>query len=200
MTDRRKSLEQGARRINKTAKTLMHDPDFVWFVMFTMAGKEFIAQKMLTRFGLVNYLPLHRKWRRVNRTTKEKRRFAYPALSGCLFVAAPKWWADWDRLFDLTPIYGVLGISGRAIRFEGIDLHDFLEINKSKFEVPDEQRHMRTHHEFEVGDQVLVVDGALDGRVYEVEDIEGPNAKILIKFLGKTQYVDVALDKLEKAA
>ena len=127
MADRRKSLERGARRRNKAAKTLMlDDDDVVWFVVFVIAGKEFIAQKMLTRFGLVNYLPLHCKWRRVNRTTREKQRFAYPALSGCLFVSAPRQWADWDRLFELTPVYGVLGVSGRAIRFDGSELHDFL--------------------------------------------------------------------------
>lgn len=200
MNDRRQQLEQGARRINTAARSQMSNGNCAWYVGFVPPQKEFIAQKMLKQFGAYAYLPMHRKWRRANRTTREKKCYAYPALPGCLFFGLEIERERWYDLFNLGPVRGVLGLHGKPTALPGARLNAFLEENGDAFTVADEQRFMRTHHEFATGDRVNVVDGPFDGRVAEVTEIVNSSAKIWINLLGTQHLVDIGLDQLEKAS
>ena len=57
---------------------------------------------------------------------------------------------------------------------------------------------MKTHHEFDVGDEVMVTDGAFSGQHARVVDLNGPKAKILLNFLGAERSIIVNTEGLER--
>ncbi|MCR9236177.1 MAG: hypothetical protein NXI17_05855 [Alphaproteobacteria bacterium] len=198
---RREALEQGARRTNREARASMVDTDRVWYAGFVLSGKEFIAQKLLKRVGAVPYLPLCQKWRRVNRYRREKVRIAYPAIAGSLFLGFERGQENWYEVFQRAPnLYGVLGANGYPVALDGNRLNRFITENKFRFGAADEERFMRTHHEFKIGDRVQIVSGPFDGNIVDVKTIKGSHARILLELFGGTQEVEIGLDNLEKAA
>ncbi len=198
---RRAPLEQGARRMNKTARDQMLNPDIVWYAVFVLSGKEFPAQKVLRHWAACIYLPLCRKWRRLNRYKRDKIKIAYPAVAGCLFVGFERGQESWFDIFrSVNSVYGVLGVNGRPVVLDGSRLAAFVNDNRILFDVAEEEKFMRTYHEFKIGDRVQIVDGPFGGHVVDVRDIKGKNAYILLNLLGGIQNVEISLDKLEKAA
>lgn len=201
MTDRQKSLEQGARRLNKSAREKMNHPEMVWYVVFVIAGREYIVQKVLKHWGAQVYLPLCTKWRRVNRFKREKERIAYPAIAGSMFVGFPNDNVDWFGMFtEVQSVYGVLGVDGKPFAIPGARLSQFVADNRFKLNAAEEEKFMRTYHEFAVGDLVSVVEGPFSGHVAKVEKIDGERAYMLIKLLGGIQHVGFPIDFVEKAA
>lgn len=199
--DLRASLEHGARRMNRTARDRMLNADVVWYALFALSGKEFVTQRALRHWDAYAYLPLCRKWRRLNRYRREKVKVAYPAVAGCLFVGFERGRERWFDIFRaVRSIYGILGINGRPITLDGSRLMNFISDNRVQFDAAEEEKFMRTHHEFKIGDRVQIVEGPFDGHIVDVNNITGRNAHILIHILGGKQYVDIPLDKLEKAA
>lgn len=201
MSERRKSLEQGARRLNRSARDKMRRPDMVWFVVFALSGQEFAAQKLLRHWGASAYLPLRSKWRRLNRYQRVKERVAYPAIAGSLFVGFPSHEVPWFDIFRSLPsVYGVLGVTGKPVAIPGERLAQFVADNRFKLSAAEEEKHMRTYHEFAVGDRVGVVDGPFAGHVAKVEKIDGSKAHMLIHLLGGIQEMAFPVGSLEKAA
>lgn len=196
---KREYREDHARRLNRAARQRLTDPSLSWFVLFAPAGKEFAAQRVLEKRGIVSYLTLVRRWRRANRYVRQKERFAFPALPGMLFVgfsATPPWF----DVFGLSVIHGALGIGDTPHPVSGKALDAFIDRNRSWFDVEDVQRFMRSRREFAVGDTVTIADGPFEGHVVDVRAIRGARAEILVDLLGGPHLVSVALDKLEKAA
>ncbi|MCP4070783.1 MAG: hypothetical protein GY742_03460 [Hyphomicrobiales bacterium] len=210
--DRRKQLEQGARRINRVARQRMGDESIIWYVLFVPSQKEYVTQKMITQWVDKNtlkptgtdagyvYLPLYSKWRRVNRFSRNKRRFAFPAMPGCLWFGVKKGNEAWFELFRLHLVHGVMSVANRPAGISGERLNRFIIENNREFGVPDAQQFMRSHHEFKTGDKVKIVEGPLDGHLVDVQAIEGVKARILLELLGGSHEVEIALGKLEKAA
>lgn len=187
--------------MNKTARSRMQNDGVVWYVVFVMTGKEYLTQRMLSNWGASVYLPLCRKWRRLNRYTRDKTKIAYPAVAGSLFVGFERGQERWFDIFrSISSVYGVLGIDGRPVTVDGGRLETFIQENRFRFNVAGEEQFMRTYHEFQIGDRVQIVDGPFDGHIVDVKDIKGRNAYILIDLFGTTQDVAISLDKLEKVA
>ncbi len=194
------------------ARQHMGDESIIWYVIFVPSQKEYIAQKMITQWigknspnpagndvGCV-YLPLYSKWRRVNRFSRNKQRFAFPALPGCLWLGVQKGNETWYELFRLHLVYGVMSVANRPAGISGERLNRFIVENNRELDVPDVQQFMRSHHEFKTGDKVKIVEGPFDGHLVDVRAIKGGKAKILLELLGGSQEVEIALGKLEKAA
>ncbi|PHR85952.1 MAG: hypothetical protein COA78_38545 [Blastopirellula sp.] len=199
-TSRRDALERGARRHNRQAREQMGNDATNWFVAFVPPQKEFIAQKILTRWGGHVYLPLALKWRRVNRYARAKQRIAYAAMPGCVFLGLAADDPRWYDLFLLDTVRGVLGLEGEPAALSGDGLHEFIERNRAKFTAPDEQKFMRTHHEFDVGDSVQIISGSFDGHTTKVEEITGRRAYFWLNLFGQITKCSVALDQLEKVS
>jgi len=201
MMDRRKSLEQGARRMNRTARSQMQDADVFWFVVFTMAGKEFVTHRMLNRWGAIAYLPLCRKWRRVNRYRREKIKIAYPAIAGCCFLGLRGGQEPWFELFrSVPPLHGVLGLGGHPVAISGDRLEQFLDGNRFRFDADNSEQFMRSNYEFRIGDQVRIAEGPFEGHIVDVRSITGDQARIWLPLFGTRKETPIALDKLEKVA
>jgi len=192
--------EDQARRTNRRACEAMLDTDTVWYVLFVMSGKEFVAQKILRKWGANAYLPLRVRWRKHSNKHRQKSRIAYPAVPRCVFVGMPKGEENWYGLFELNTIQGVLSIGGEPAVLRTPLLRNFIEDNRSRFEVPDEHRYMPSNREYDIGDQVRIIDGPFEGHTVEVTDMLGPNALILIDLLGAQQKMKIPLDRLEIAA
>ena len=177
--------EDIARLINGEAREAMADSKLVWYLGFCEPGKEFIAQQVLDRHDIRAYLPLALKWRKVNRYKKAKKRFAFPAMPGCVFLALESGAEQWFHLFSCqTTVKRVLAVRGVPRAIHGQELLGFIDGNRKTFSAPREQAHMRSHHEFTVGDKVQIMDGALDGHVVEVSDIRGRQATIVAELFG----------------
>jgi transcription antitermination factor NusG len=65
-------------------------------------------------------------------------------------------------------------------------------------EAPKEQRHMRTGAEFVAGDKVMVIDGALEGRIVDVKSIRGSSARVLADWMLAAREIEVPTMMLEK--
>ena len=198
-TPRRALQEQRIRHANRAARSLMADPDTVWSAALTLSGAEYRAQRALRHWRACGYLPLCRRWRRVNRYARGKTLIAYPAIAGCLFVGFHRGRERWFDVFRSIPsLYGVLGVRGRPVAIDGARLLRFIHDNRFRFDAAEEERFMRTHHEFTIGDRVHIVEGPFAGRVVDVRQIKGRYAHILLDLLGGPQNVEILLDKLEK--
>ena len=197
----REALERGARRMNRTARNAMRDPNIDWYVVFALSGKEFLVQQGLRTFSPAVYLPMRWHWRIVNRTTRVKARIAYPAIAGWLLVGFERGQERWFEIFrSLASITGVLGIDGHPAAFNGKVLETFLDQNEKSFDVPDYEQFMRSGEEFAVGDCVRIMDGPFAGQVDDVREIRDDRAKIFIECLNKTHEVSIPIDNLEKVA
>jgi len=193
----RKRWELLARRMNKAGRERMPDPCVHWYVGFAASGKEFVAQKQLEEWGALTYLPLSRRWRKVNRYKKVKERFAYPALAGCVFIGIPEGHEDWFGLFELSAVGAVLSVGDAPAEVQGAELKRFIDDNWQYFSVPNEQRWMRTYKEFEEGDRVKIADGPFAGHLVDCGRIHDGIAHILLSILGQTQHLEFPLDQLE---
>lgn len=191
--------EREARRAARLARTKMRDSDVTWYVAFSLSGKEFVAQRLLSEAGIFCHLPLSKAYRHVNKFKADKVRFAYPAIPGCLFIGMERGSENWLELSEMNAIIGVLGVAGEPKPVPGLELLEFVDRNAMRWGVRKEQRYMRSHKEYAVGDAVLIVAGPFAGNVVDVRSIKGDRAKIVLNILGKTQNIDIPLDHLEGA-
>lgn len=200
--NRRKHLEQGARRTNRKARANMGDESYRWYVVFVMSQKEFIAQKILTAWGASVCLPLVRKLCTVNRfATKNRQRkhLASAAVPGVLLMGLNRR-PDWFSLFNLRVVYSVLGANGAPIEMDGRRLRRYLADNHEEFGMSREENAESVVDLINVGDHVEIVAGPLKGHVIDVKEISGDQAHFITGLFGGEQEAKIALDKLGKAA
>ena len=191
---RHASRERGARRMNREARDLMGRADMAWYTVFVRAGREFRVQRILHGWGAC-YLPLCRRWRRVNRYRREKARIADPAIAGCLFMGVERGRERWFDLKSIDSVHGVLGRNGCPVALDGARLAAFAARNRPRFgedapAIPD----------VAAGDAVRIAGGPFDVHIVNVTDIRGRTAHILMTLLGHEQDIKIPLDKLEKVS
>lgn len=197
---RRESQEHASREMNRDALNLAERSDIDWYVVFVMSGKEFSAHKILQQHAQGVYLPLHWRWRGVNRYVRGKRHKGYPALPGSLFLGFQRGEERWFNIRQQGVARGVLGIGGCPVAISGECLLDFINRNEDKFDVPDQQQYMVSHGEFEVGDRVRMVKGPFEGFVVDVQSIQGRNARVVAHIFEGIQDMVVSLDMVERVA
>lgn len=170
-----------------------------WFAVCTPAQKEFAAWLILNQRGYNVYLPTLRKFRRVNRYTKEKRKISYPVVPRYLYLGFDTPTPDWFALYRFVLVQSIVGINGVPAQ---IDPRWIVENMRTYHDYqPDgSERYMRTGREFKVGDKVEVLDGPFDGHKIVVEEISGKLAKSRIKFLNTDIDVEFPIENLAKIA
>ncbi|MEG9884803.1 MAG: transcription termination/antitermination NusG family protein [Hyphomicrobiales bacterium] len=198
-SQRRQFLERFAANENQAAQRAMSNPSIEWYGVLGRSGKEFVAQKVIARAGACAWLPLHTKWRLQNHFSRAKIKIAYPVIAGCLFVGFKAGHEDWWAVRRKAGcVHGVIGIRGYPVAITGARLSAFVARNRIRFGAPNEQRFMRSRHEFKVGDSARIVEGPFEGRVVDVRQIKGGYARVLMMLLGGSREVKLMLDQLEK--
>src|SRR5690606_1013699 len=120
--------------------------------------REFDAEYFLERDGLDVFVPYRVEFRRPNRYVKAKREVRYPLMRGYIFVGfdgpAP-WWTLFNRHRGL--LLSVVGLNGRPYRIPDSGMDHMRSISARRAPMP--WRHMKTHAEFNVGDNVRIIGG-----------------------------------------
>lgn len=177
--------------------------EFQWFLARVPTGKEFVAERVLDEAGLLVFVPIETRYRKVNRTVKQKQEIRVPLIPGYLLVAmppVPEQLQPWGVLFRFKLVWGVVGRAGRPSRLPSADARKMIERHSAgEFLAPIAYRHMRTYHEFEVGDRVEVLDGPFAGQIVEVTEISGQNARMVVEIFGGSRDVSVPVDFLGRA-
>ncbi|MBB4004466.1 transcription termination/antitermination protein NusG [Aurantimonas endophytica] len=175
-----------------------------WYALQVPPQKEFVAQKILRRYGLKTFVPVRTEFRHSSKKSRHLRLPKQPVR----FAVAPRYVLAgfepgrplWFNLFALPCISGAVGIDGAPIMLPTKEVVKLIRRTATGVNAPEAQRFMRTHHEFGVGDDVRVVDGPFEGMVVPVVGIAQGLARLEMKlFGGAVDDVRVPLDYLEAA-
>ena len=166
------------------------------------AGRPaFLIETLLRQQGFQVFLPTKRVWRQKSKYSKQKTLVTYPLLVGWVFVGWPENQSKWRELFNIHLVRDVAGVGKQPLQIAPDVMSDIMmRWGKEKMhQAPTQERYMRTHHEFNIGDTVQIVAGPFEGQIIKVMDLKGAQAEILMPFLGgerqmaiKTQYLEVA--------
>ena len=106
----------------------------------------------------------------------------------------------WYELLKLHIVSGVMSIANKPVCISGSDLEQFINLNRE--EIEDRLKHPISDEPKTsiCGDQANVVDGPFEGYLVDITTINGENAKVLLKFLGSIQEIDIAIDRLENVS
>ncbi|MBL0374020.1 hypothetical protein JJB09_18525 [Rhizobium sp. KVB221] len=170
--------------------------DLTWYALVVPPQKEFAAQEILKRRGVVTFCPFESLWRKKSRYTKEKVLRHFPVMPRYVFAGFagdPSWF----HVFQTPLILSVVGVQGEPAPIEGMGR--LVSLFRNGLRRPDAERHMRTHREYGVGDAAVVVDGPLADRIVRVEEISGGHAFFRMELFGSEHRLSLTLDKLEAA-
>lgn len=197
---KRDRQESRARIFNDQAVRAMHDDALGWYLGFCQPGREFIGQSLIDEAGYPAYLPMVMRWRKTNRYVKQKKRFAFPVMPGCVFIGMQRGMEQWFNFFECQRVVKrVMGVSGVPRALSGREILGFIDGNHRHFSPHKAEQFMRSNHEFAEGDKVQIMDGAMDGHIVDVTEIKGKKAKIITELFGCRHEAFIGLDKLEKA-
>ncbi len=159
---------------------------------------EFVGKMILERRGFNVFLPTKKVYRRKNKYSREKHLVKFPLMVGWMFVGWPADQDKWHELFKLRMVSSVAGVQGRPFQIPQSVMNDLFK--RFGYRAPDQERFMRTHHEFKVGDDVRVIGGPFDGQVVQVTELEGPKARVLMEFFGSQRLLEFDTWGLEDVA
>lgn len=173
--------------------------DLEWYALRVPPQKEFIAQEILTRRGIVTYCPTDRRWRRRNRYHKTKELVPYTLLPRLVLVGFIPGVPAWFNLFNLPLVQSCIGIGGRPVPLDPKAVRRMMLRYSDGLQRPKEERYMRTHAEYKAGDLVRICDGPFDQMIVPVQEIDGKDAVILMELFGAQHEVRIPADALEAA-
>lgn len=170
-----------------------------WFLVCVPSGKEFTVERILDDNGVTVFVPVETRFRRRNRYAQRKTELKFPLVPGYVLVGFPPSSMDWASVFRFRIIAGVVGREGRPARIPRPEVTRLLTRHASgEFIAPKAQQWMQTHREFFEGDRVEVLEGPFEGHVFEVTQITGQHASMVVELLGGEQCVQVPLKSLGK--
>jgi len=187
--------ERRARIYNKAAQEEMDQDGVVWLIgRFNPSGqKHYQAQRVICDLGFSVYLPLGTRYQKLTRYRKSRERKAYPEMPGCLFIGFPGGPNHYPYFFSSQSIVrNFVGMNGKAFAFKGEQLAGFF--NQTAF-TPVENK---TEPDFVVGDEVLILEGGLEGRVVEVTELRKNDTTVVASIFGRPTAARIGLDKLSK--
>lgn len=170
-----------------------------WYILWVPPQKEFVAQTILSRYGLTTSVPVRREWRRFSRYTREKRLVDFPLVPRYVLTGFPGREIAWLSVLTLPVVSSVIGIDGAPYRVPRDQIAEHLRRYASGLEAPQEQRYMVTHKEFAVGDEVEITAGPFTGHRVPVKEIRGATAKAMMTLLGETREITIPLENLQAA-
>jgi transcription antitermination factor NusG len=172
--------------------------DLDWYALLTPPQKEFVAQEILKRQGVVTFVPFESMWRKHSRYARDKVLKHYPMMPRYVFAGfKPEIDVAWYDIFNLNIIAGVVGLNGTPKKINGVP--DLIARFKNGLKRPDAERHMRTHKEYKVGDTAVIRDPRFLDRVVVVEDIKDGHAFFKIELFNGVRELSLPLDRLEAA-
>lgn len=192
-------------------KSLRNDPDKLWYVVRTSIKGEDKAMLNLLRAGYEVYLPRMRfevKNRRTNIYSVQER----PLLMRYLFIAQPRYEADWYTLRQCKGVESILG-DGRGFYLPvPFALVEALYIDEIDM-VYDDTRQARIHRKEEArtkkatlemkyapGVKVRVTDGPFADFFALVEEVTSAGRiKALIELFGRSSAVEFEAAQLSAA-
>ena len=196
VVSRQKNIVGGAKRINRKAWGKMKDRELDWYVVFTAIGCEMKAQAILKKIGIVAYLPLHTKWRKIRKNSGERRQVIVPALAGFLFCGVAKEQNVKEKIRDIDAIRNVLSVNGISAKLDGGTIQEFIERNKKRFATF--KAVSANKNNLKVGDKAQITEGVLKGYVVDVSRVEEKTAFILSTLFENVKNVKIDIDKLKK--
>lgn len=176
-----------------------------WYALQVPPQKEFVAQKILRRYGLRTFVPVRVEYRHPSKKSRQlrlpKREVRMAVAPRYVLAGFERGRPLWFRLFNLPCISGVVaGLDGRPMLLPNKEVRRLIRRTATGLNAPEAQKHMRTHREFSVGDDVRVMDGPFDGMVVPVVAIGGGFARLgMTLFGGAVDDIRVPLDVLEAA-
>ncbi len=169
---------------------------------------QLLAASAVKSAGWNVYNPTHTDWRWSNKFTKARRRKVpqeYPLFPGYIFIRMSM--LHIGPFFACKPdsIWRVLSDNGWPYRVPWPDMRRLIaEHGQGDHIAPDHYRYIDTHHEFDEGDEVEIVQGpfseAYTDLAIKVEEIRGSNAILELDVLGGLRKVPVPLGDLRKAS
>lgn len=169
-----------------------------WYAIVVVPGREFVAQKILRRYGLSTFVPVRREWRRRNKYVREKELQTYVVAPRYVFGgfdACPLWF----DLFALPNVSGVVGFLDEPARIPSHAMARLIRKTGGGLNAPQVQKFMRTHHEFSLGQVVEIIGGPFEGRKVPVVELSGARAKVLVELFGTDTPIEVPTDLLQAA-
>lgn len=178
------------------------DTDLDWFAFTTLPQKEYVCAHLLKRRGISTFVPTETRWRHKNRYAKargKKEEIAFAVAPRYVFAgfSGPP---PWYMLGNMPLITGVVGKKDRPRKLYREAFARFAQTYANgSLRAPSAERHMRTHGEFSVGDQVEIVEGPLRDHQVRVIEITGAMAKVLFPLFSDEREIHVPVMHMAKA-
>ncbi len=171
----------------------------LWYALRIAPQAEFVTAHLLRRRGVVAWAPCLTKWVQADRHRRlVKQAVRRPLLVGYGFVKLDRT-ALWERVFSLSAVLGVVSLSGRPWPIRACDIARVRHAS-SRLRARERDRLMPTNRGFDVGDEVEVLDGPLDGFRVRVQAIEDGKARALLRLFGRESEALIPLAQLGAVA
>jgi transcription antitermination factor NusG len=172
--------------------------DYDWYALLVPPQKEFVAQEILKRQGVVTFCPFDSMWRFRSRYSKTKELKNYPMMPRYVFAGfKPGRVPPWYDIFALQIVKGVVALNGSPVKIHGVP--DLIQRFRNGLKRPEEERYMQTHKEYQVGDMVVIIDPRFQDRLVQVESIEGGMAFFKIELFNGVHRLSLPADMLVAA-
>lgn len=159
----------------------MECPDLArlqWYILRAAPNSEVTAAVLLEGQGCTVILPREVISHQCNRYTKKKRWVFKPLMLGYLFVgfaAQP----NWPRTLAWPCVGGVVAVQGAPMQVSFAALKAFIRANPER-KPKDQPNRMPTGREYDVGDEVEILDGPFSGQRAKVRKIRANVADVLL--------------------
>lgn len=169
-----------------------------WYVLVAAPGKEFLAQRTLRQMGYNAMVPSREVFRYRNKFSRQKEPKRYPCMPRYVLVGFSEV-PNWMELLDLPMISGVLAQYDAPAKVKYRHIAHLIALDPDGIveRAGPEQRYMRTHHEFGLGQIVRVARGSLEGFTFTVEAFNGTHASGTIEICGRPAPVNLPVYELE---
>ena len=156
---------------------------------------EYVVEAVLARRGIEAWVPVESVWARANRYhRKAKQLVLHPMLTGYVLVRmAPG--ARWEPVLACPLVAGVVGRQGLPMALPDAAVARLREAQWHR-QAEAQQRLMPTRRVYQVGEDVEVLDGPLEGTVMRVVAITGDLAKVVGPLFGGEVEAEIGLDRI----
>lgn len=171
-----------------------------WFCVTVTPQKETLVSQQLMERGVDTFIPINIRWRKKNRTTREKVPMPFVAFPGYLFIGHTSSIFPWGQVSQLDHITGAIGFNGYPRQLNLDSIGKFLGKFREGLEPDKVERNMRSNREYKTGDRAEVMSGQYKGHVVEVSSIQGRTAKFEIELFNRIVFATIDSFDLEKVA
>lgn len=172
-----------------------------WHLVRVAANRVFDTASLLRKMRLTVYAPLQTYNRRVgrNRAKVVEVEAEHPAFFNYMFVGFRRR-EDWWVMFETELVRAIVVIGGKPAAFTQGEIASIARRQLSG-EFDFRGRAMAAAFEGQPGDRVKVVNDrhCLYGREYVVQTVTDGRVGVLIDFLGKKQFYELAVDDVAKS-